>query len=276
MLKNVYRALVICLLSIILTSLIAVPALAFDARTGSTVTVAAGEVIDGDIYLAGSSIIVDGTVNGDVFAAAQTITINGAVNGGVTLAAQTITLNGKVANGARLAGQTITVYSDIGRDLVVVGAEVTLAGAGSVHGDLVVNGGVVQVNGRVDGGMLGNNSEVTISGSVGGNIELEVNKLTLTSTADVKGNLKYTSANQAVIQSGAKIGGTTNHIPAPAKQTRQMFPGMMFGLAVAWKIYSFLAMLLIGIIIILISKRRLTLMANAIASSPWPSLGWGP
>src|SRR4030065_1178885 len=78
------------LLVTMLLTLSAVPVLAFDARSGDTVTIDSGEVVDDDLYLAGSNIIIDGTVNGDVFAVGQTVAINGKVNGAVTLAAQSV------------------------------------------------------------------------------------------------------------------------------------------------------------------------------------------
>ncbi len=196
---KVFRVSLICLLVTLMVALFASPALAFDGRGGQTVTVKSGEVVEGDLYVAGNNVVIDGTVNGDIFGAGQTITINGMVNGGVSLAGQTITLNGKVANGARAAGQSITVYGDIGRDLVVAGAQITIAGASRIHGDLILNGGTAQVEGRVDGNIRGNSGRVTIADGVGGNIDLVVDKLTIISTSDVKGNLKYTSKNEAVI-----------------------------------------------------------------------------
>ena len=275
MLKNTYRVLIICLLVVVLTLIVATPALAFDTRTGDTVTIAVGEVVEGDLYLAASTIVIDGTVNGDVFAAGQSLTINGNINGGVSLAGQTITLNGKVNNGARLAAQFITVSSDIGRDLVVAGSQITIASTSQVHDDLMLYGDTVRFEGRVDGNMGGNANSITVTGTVGGNIDLTVNKLTMASSSEVKGNLKYTSSNEAVVQSGAKITGTTTHLPPSGKTTSwSLFPAMA-GLAVVWTIFFYLMILLTGIIVILIARRRITLMASSIQSRPWQSLGWG-
>jgi hypothetical protein len=42
-----------------------VPVLAADFRGGDTITVASGEVVDDDLYVSGTNIIIDGTVNGE-------------------------------------------------------------------------------------------------------------------------------------------------------------------------------------------------------------------
>jgi hypothetical protein len=275
MLKNVSRGLVVCLLVILLMAIVASPALAFDARAGDTVTISSGEVVEGDLYLAGGNIIINGTVNGDIFGVGQSLTINGAVNGGVTFAGQTMTLNGEISHGARLAGASITFNGVIGRDLVIASGEVTISRQSRVSGDLILAVGAAQVEGYVNGSIRGGASSANIADGVGGDVELEVDRLTITSTADIKGNLTYTSENEADIQSGARVAGTTAHKLPEVKKPARAFLPVLAGAVVIWKVLGFLMILVIGIIIILIAARRTTLMANSIQSNPWQSLGWG-
>jgi len=91
--SNIYRFAGIILLVSLLTIFISSSALAFDLRQGETVTVASGEVVNDDLYIASGDIIIDGTVNGDIFAIGRSITINGRVNGGVSFGGQTATIN---------------------------------------------------------------------------------------------------------------------------------------------------------------------------------------
>ena len=87
MVKNIFKGLLIGLLVLLAMSLFSTPAIAFDARSGETVTVSSGEVVEGDLYVAARYIVIDGRVNGDIFGAGLVLTINGTVNGGVTLPA---------------------------------------------------------------------------------------------------------------------------------------------------------------------------------------------
>ncbi len=271
MLKHIFKGIVVLLTVVLVTIFVATPVLAADFRSGDTVTVASGEVVDGDLYVAGSDIIIDGTVNGDIFGVGRSLTINGIVNGGVSFAGQILTVNGEIAHGARLAGQTINVSGNIGRDLMVAGADATVTSTAKIGSDLILAVGTSRIDGHINGNIAGGASEVTITDGVGGNIELEADKLTIASTANIQGNLTYTSQSEANIQSGAQIGGTTTHrlpeVREPAKA------GPLAG--VGGKVIAFLMTLLLGIVIILVAPRRTASIADSMRKKPWPSLGWG-
>src|SRR5665648_1072025 len=83
--KHILKGLIVSLLVILLMTFTAVPVIAFDDRSGNIGTVASGEVIDGDLYVGGGTIIIDATINGDLIAASRTITVNGPVNGSICL-----------------------------------------------------------------------------------------------------------------------------------------------------------------------------------------------
>jgi len=269
MLKHFIQWLAVMLIVMLGTVFAAVPVLAADLRSGDTVTVASGEVVDGDLYVAGSDIIIDGTVNGDIFGAGRSLTINGTVTGGVSFAGQTLTVNGEIAHGARLAGQTINVSGNIGRDLVAAGGDATVTSTATIGSDLILAVGTSRIDGHINGNIMGSASEVTITDGVGGNIELEADKLTIASTANIQGNLTYTSENEANIQVGAQIGGKTTHKVPEVREP------VVPTLGIWGKVISFLMTLLAGIVIILIAPKRATAVATAIRRQPWLSLGWG-
>lgn len=269
MLKHFIQWLAVMLIVMLGTLFAAVPALAADFRSGDTVTVASGEVVDGDLYVAGSDIIIDGTVNGDIFGVGRSLTINGIVNGGVSFAGQTLTINGEIAHGARLAGQTINVSGNIGRDLMAAGADATVTSTAKIGSDLILAVGTSRIDGHINGNIAGGASEVMITDGVGGNIELKVDKLTIASTANIQGNLTYTSENEADIQLGAQIGGTTTHKVPEVKEPAVPFAG------IGGKVIAFLMTLLAGIVIILVAPRRAAAVAASIRQKPWLSLGWG-
>ena len=267
--KHIFKGLAISLILMLTAVFAAAPVLAFDGRTGDTVNVTQNEVVDGDLYVIGRSIIIDGTVNGDIFGIGQEITISGTVNGGVTLVGETLTLNGQVAHGARLAGETINVNSSIGRDIAAAGATLKVGGTAEIAGDLVLGFGTAYINGHVNGNIKGGGGEVTITNGVGGNVDLAVDKLTITSAANIEGDLVYTSENEASIQSGAQLGGSTTH-NVPEKPAEPSPFSVARG-----KLLGFLMILVIGIIVILLATERVSAMADSIRNKPWPSLGWG-
>jgi hypothetical protein len=268
MAKHIFRGLVVTLVAVLLIFFTSVPVLAADLRSGDTITVAAGEVVDDDLYIAGSTIIIDGTVNGDLWAFGSTITVNGTVNGSMVAIGQTINVNGNVGHALRLAGQTINISGNVGGDLIVFSSEANISSKAKIGGDFLFGAGNVRIDGLIGRNVKGGGGEVTISNEVGGDIELEVDNLTLASTANVQGNLTYTSENEADIQSGAKVGGITTHNVPEVKK-----PAPFSG--IGGKLIGFLMALVTGLIIILIVPGRSASAADSIRNRPWASLGWG-
>jgi cytoskeletal protein CcmA (bactofilin family) len=273
--KHVRRGLGAILIVTILMTLAAVPILAFDARSGMAVTVASGEVVDDDLYVAAETIIIDGTVNGDLWAAGNTITVNGIVNGSVMAAGRIVNINGDVTHAVRAVAETINIIGDVGGDVMAGSGKVNIASTGGIGGDLLFGADIARIDGPIEGNIKGSGREVTIGNGVNGNVELEVETLTILSTANIGGDLSYTSAEAAGIQSGARIAGATTHnVPEVKEDGAKGFPFVLFSGVLA-KVMGFLMAFITGLIIIFLAPRRLTSIAEAIGSRPGPSAGWG-
>jgi cytoskeletal protein CcmA (bactofilin family) len=137
-------------------------------RTGDTVTVAAGETVDGDLYVFAGTVTVDGTVNGDLTAFGGQVTVSGTVTGDVLVGGGSISIAGEVDGDVRSAGGQLTVSGPVGEDALLAGGQTSLARGGTVGGDLIVTGGQVTVAGDVAGSIEGTAGSYSGSGSVGG------------------------------------------------------------------------------------------------------------
>ena len=268
MVKQIFRGLTVTLVAVSLTFLTSMPVLAADLRSGDAVAIASGEVVDDDLYVAGSTITIDGTVNGDLWAFGSTITVNGEVKGSIVAIGQTINVNGNVGHAVRLAGETINISGNVSGDLIVFSSEANISSKAKIGGDFLFGAGNVRMDGIIGSNVKGGGGEVTISNGVGGDVELKVENLTVAATANVQGNLTYTSENEADIQPGAKVGGTTTHNVPEVKK-----PAPFSG--IGGKVLGFLMALVTGLIIMLIAPRRLASVADSIRNKPWISLGWG-
>jgi cytoskeletal protein CcmA (bactofilin family) len=250
--KHILKGLIVSLLVILLITYTVVLVLAFDARSGDIVTVASGEVIDGDLYVAGKTIIIDSTINGDLIVAGQTIMVNGTVNGSIIAAAQTININGEVTHAVRVIGETLNIGGIIGRDLLAAVSNFSTTSAAEVGGDLLLGAGSARIDGLIKG-----------------DINSGVNSLTIASTASIQGKLNYISRNEANIQSGAQIRGMITHKLPHVKK------GLAAGIGLWWIVIRFLMTLVLGIIIVLLAPRRVKAVTESIRTHPWASLGWG-
>ncbi len=273
--RHICKGLAIILVVTLLMIFTTVPVWAFDARGGVRITVASDEVVEDDLYVAAETIIIDGTINGDIWAAGNVITINGMVNGSIMAAGRLVNLNGDVDHAVRAAGETININGDVNGDVIVGCGEVNIASTARIRGDLVFGAGIARIDGAVEGDIKGNGGEVTISNGINGNVELEVESLTIFSTASIGGDLNYTCKEEADIQSGAQITGATTHkLPKVKKDWTNIFPFVFF-FGVLAKVLSFLMAFVAGVVIIFLAPRRLTSITDAIGTRPGPSAGWG-
>ncbi len=169
--------------------------------------VAAGETIDGNAYLAGNSIRVEGTVNGDVYCAGSSIVITGTVNGDVHCAGQTLTIGGHVNGSVQAAGQSITLNGVVGGGVAAYGSTVTAESAASIGRDLTVGGMDVVLNGTVARDVIGGAEQMTIGGQIGRNVHGEYTKLKVAADGTIGGFLQYTAPNDAAVE--GKVAGET-------------------------------------------------------------------
>lgn len=252
--KHILKGLIVFLLIILMMTFTAVIIFAFDVRSGDIVTVNSGEVIDGDLYIAGKTIIIDSTINGDLIAAGRTIIVNGLVNGSIIAAGETVNINSEVTHAVRVMGRTLNISGTIGGDLLVAGEEFSMASTSEIGGDLLLGAG-----------------SAFIDGLIKGDINSGINSLTIASTASIQGKLNYISENEANIQPGAQIKGIINHkLPD--------LPDVKKGLEACrlwWIVLGFLMTLVLGIIIVLLAPIRVKAVTESIHTHPWASLGWG-
>jgi cytoskeletal protein CcmA (bactofilin family) len=273
---------------LIISILMFVPVHAADPRAGQNVDVSAGEVVNDDLYLAGSEVTVDGTVNGDVVAVGSRVTINGIVNGSVTAAGSTVTINGTISNSIRAAAGTLIFNGKAGNDLVALAGQVTVSSLSKIGRDLLVNAGRVDVNGPVARNITCNAGSLSLGNSVGGNVKAEASEIKLGPSASVAGNLEYTSPNEASTAAGAAVKGQIKHVipekaPAPSNQNVATAVGafvstviaFIFGLIIVLALIKYAAALLVAIVIILAARMPLESVIEALRARPWPCLGWG-
>jgi cytoskeletal protein CcmA (bactofilin family) len=268
--KHVFRGLAVLFLVVLATVWLAVPAAAAEFRGLESVTIESGEVVDDDLYVAGNTITIDGTINGDLWVAGGTLTINGRVNGDVVATVATLNIDGEVARSVRVAAGEVNIDGYIYGDLLFGGGDLNISGTATIGGDLLFAGGDVSVNGVIGGYIRGYGGEVTLADGVGSYVDIGVEKLTVAASAVIQGDLTYTSQDEAVIHSNAYIGGTvTRNLPREWPFKWGVLSNVLANLL------AFLMILLIGIILVLVMPRRMALMSDTIKAKPWWSLGWG-
>lgn len=248
---------------------------ALEFRSGETIDISEIASVSGSLVATGRTITIDGTVNGDLFCAGQNVTIRGDVDGDIICAAQTITLWGKVNGDVRVASQNVHFISaQVARNVTAFAQDITLDDTTAVRGEVYVNAQRFELGGIVGGGISGNTQDARISGGVIGNVQLDVESLTLANKATISGSLVYKSDKTAQIANSATVSGSiTQDKPKVVEKTQvtKMQPQFsLFGFLSRALIYS-----LLGIVLLRFFPRFSARMVANIENQTGKGLGFG-
>lgn len=249
-------------------------AVASDIRSGDSIRVGSGEVIDDDLILFGNSIVINGTVNGDLVAFGNDITLNGTVNGSAVMGGQNMKVSGKVSGTLYGGGGALELTSNavIERNVMFGGYSLRTEAGSIIARDLSAGGAQAVLGGRVGRDMQFGGSALELNGEIGRNVRVEVSEpgqiqpyayyganlppaiatgLRVAQDAKIGGKLTYASpmeqSNQILAQ---PIGGvvyqaspiTTENVPAPSPyewlftRVRDFFTVLILGCLALWLI----------------------------------------
>lgn len=219
------------LLVVALTLGAAAPLWATEFRTGQEVTIETDEVIDDDLFVAGSDVLVAGHVTGDVIGAGGTVCVTGRVDGSVMAAAADARVTGEVSGSVRAAGQNVTVSADVGRNVMAAGDTVMIEKEASVGRDVRAAGRMVSMDGGVghDADLRG--ATATVRGRVGRNLRMEGEQASLGKGAQVDGDLVYRAGQPLEKAPGAVVAGEERQLPPSPDKGADRGPlrGLWFG-----------------------------------------------
>lgn len=240
---------------------------------GEDITIGKDKVVEGPYLNLGNNITISGTINGDAYLLGNFVTIDGTINGDLIVGGGVVTIKGRVSDDIRAAGGIVTIDGKVGKNVTAFGGTTTLGTDADVEGDVIAGGGNIAYLGNIDGKALIYGDEVALAGRVGGNVNTTAEKVTVSKTAILDGNLSYTSDKEASVSGEARIAGTVKRTPA-GKALTQVVPQAK-GVLFRFRLLSYLSILLVGLILLKIAPRQVTAVAKLIGEQPWRCLGLG-
>jgi len=147
---------------------------------GDQCAIAAGEIIESDLYVACNTLMVEGVIQGDLIGGAWSTVIapRGRVSGDIWLAGGQLQIEGTVGDDVRFAGVDLDLTDNArlgpGSAVSAVALNVEVWDGATVPGDLLVFGYQAVVRGAVEGDVSFNGSALIIDGSVAGDVYARV------------------------------------------------------------------------------------------------------
>lgn len=188
-------------------------------RTGQSVSVEKGQVVEGDLYTVGGMITVSGEVQGDAYMAGGSVTLNAPVDADVALIGGTVQVHSPVGDDFRVIGGEVTLGEAVADDVVVIGGTLKILSTAKVGGDIIFFGDTLIIEGPVTGSVYGTSERVEIDSAIGGNIDMRATKeFRLGDKADIKGNISYRGNEEILRGQNAVVVGNIQQEKLPIEQ----------------------------------------------------------
>jgi cytoskeletal protein CcmA (bactofilin family) len=268
-------------------------------------TIAAGQVIDDDVFISGDTVVIDGTVNGDLFAVGSNVRVNGVVKGSLVAAGQTIEVNGDVS-GSIYAGSSSMILGEtakIGRNVYYGGFGLETKVGSTIGRDLAIGGYQAVLSGNIVRDAFAAVGALHLNGEVGRDVKAEVSTpgqgfevvpffnppgipamvaagLHVGKGAKIGGTLTYTSeARQESAVNSQPAGGIVYQTPVPSKAPEQkpQPTNVVFSVG-RWflaRLREFVTLLVLGGFALWLIPNYFTRWVDQAKTQTIPSAGWG-
>ena len=240
---------------------VAVSGAAFSAELANDeiYRVAAGEVVDDDLYVLASEIYIDGTVRGDLIAGAQYIEIGptGTIEGDLWASGASIVVQGAVLDDLRAAAAGVEISGLVGDDAFLTGGggqfdfpvrtgapsiATGLRISGEIGGDAFVFAGGADISGVIAGDFSGAMGTLDLAGVIGGDADVNAAEFRIGDAARIGGLLKYSAPEQLEFPAGVT---RDIEFDQPAAESAD---GSIVGAAIRWILRT--AAIVIGVAIL--------------------------
>ncbi len=209
------------------------------------VVVAAGEIVDDSLAVAGDVVAVDGTVTGNLFAAGHRVILRGTVKGDLVAVAKRVEIEGTVDGNVFVGGGTVLVRGSVGRSAHCAAADLLRVDpTGRVDGDTVGLAETIDLDGHVGRDLVAFAGMTNVRGDVGRNVSVRTRRLHLEAGAKIGGNLLARVRDAAAVQvdEGTIVTGKTETRLLPKEKSRYTRVGFY-----VWKLIWLAAAFLVGL-----------------------------
>jgi len=235
------------------------------SKEKGTVTVAAGEVINDDLFIGAESVDIAGTVNGDIYVGAGTVNFSGRVSGDLVVGAGIVVIDKAI----------------IGDSLIVGAGTVTIDDQTRIGGSLLAGTGTLDNQARVGRNVMVGAGTTKLNNTVGGEVRLGTGTLSLGPKTVINGDLTYASEEEISQDEKAVIRGEVSKHQTPQfkqwdrQAMREKMAKVWFAAKLGMTAMSFFGTLLVGLVMLWLMGKPTQAISEKIQGSLLASLGWG-
>lgn len=229
-------------------------------------------------FLAGNDVDID-SAKGDVLAMANSVRVVNEIGDNAVLMGRQVTVRAPTAGDVLAMGQIIKIDAPIGGDLYALGAELQITEDGSVGGTILGTAQRIVVEGTIAGDVSLRSELLELDGAVEGDASLTFGQLELGDEARIDGDLNYIAPHTSEALVGITAGESSYSLSAEdaedAAETGVMATLQRLARGSLRVVGSYLAQLLVGVVMLLLLGDFARRPARTIAEQPLISLVLG-
>lgn len=185
---------------------------------GDEIFIRAGETLNGDLWVTGGVVEIDGRINGDLLIFAEELILKGVVDGDVLGFIGRTRMTGEITGDFRGLALEAQLDGTVAGSLSIGGSKLVL-GARSRVGSLLAWYTTAQIWGEIDEDAAVKSVNLQFNGKLDGNLRLGAGHAIIGENARIGGDLIYPEGMTPVFQPGAKVGGEVRAV-APVASPR--------------------------------------------------------
>lgn len=200
-----------------------------------------------DNFFAGESVTLDKEVGATSFAAGNNVTASSKIDGASFVAGNNLSLASE-QDYLFAAGNNINLEHATAKDIFLAGNQINVQS--STIRDLYAAGTAIRIDSDISRNAYLGAESVTINSRINGDVEISADSITIGEGAEITGTLNYPDNAKINISDSAKIANkTTYHVDLNEAKEKTITSKVLD------KLYSYLAMLLIGLILIALNQK---------------------
>lgn len=261
------------------------PALAAEFRSGDTIEIREGEVIDDDLFISGNRIEVYGTIKGDLIISAVEAIFSGEVEGNLVILGQDLEANGVVKGSLYGLGYSLTLGPEakVARNVYFAGFDLMTEDGSTIGRGLYVGGYQASLDGEIANDVSIGVAALGVSGSIGGDVVGTVgdpdSSFNVPVMPDFPGAVEVERpglnvSDMAQIEGDVDVTYTEVDFDAPLPTPRSIIPSLISEFIVN-RVGEFIALLIVGGLFLRIWPATMERAQQEVYRRPLNSAGWG-
>ncbi len=231
--------------------------------------------LTGNFYAVGGEVNIDQPIIGDAVIAGGIVNIQADVSGDVLVLGGKVNIYANVGDSVRVVGGTVSLSGNVKHDVVVSAGTLEVARNSTIGGSVLTAGGVVTIDGNVSEDVVGKASFFKLKGWINGNVDVTADDvINISSSAKIKGDLKYYSRNPAIIPAGVVMGKTERRGDGTGAFKEVILGFFSLGYIIM-KFLTYISLLLIGLLLFLFVPHEVVKISDMMRRGFWKHLGLG-